>query len=253
MGLLRIQQELAAILMEPPARAAFAKDPRGSLRARGLRGRDLDLLAGLIADDLAYFAERRNIDRLQALRADAPRAMRVLEVLPGRARPYFRACPYSLEDPVAETRRLAAWCKAAARQGEAPGLLADLAAFDSAALRLAGTRPPASRASKLPRRAPGVVLLTLSSSIAPVLRGGDPAAARPGPSFMALHRTEDDVLWYALDALDHRLLRSARGQVAEGAWLKAAAAATGRSVAAARRAQAELARKGLLSPRAPAA
>jgi hypothetical protein len=251
MALLRMQQALAAILLEPQARKAFADDPRAALEAQGVAGRDLALLATLDADDLAYFAERRNIDRLQALRADAPRAMRLLETLPGRAKPYLRAFPYSLEDPLAETDRLARWIRSAAADGSAPAALADLAAFDAAALRLAALAPSKGRASRRPSRAPGLVLLRQETDIRPFLRGDRPARAAPRrASLLALQRTEDDVLWHALDALDHELLRRADGRRLERTWLRQAAAAAKASLEQAREAAAALRREGLL--RAPA-
>lgn len=253
-GLLRIQQELAAILMEPNARKAYAQDPRGSLMARGVKGRDLELLSKLVPDDLAYFAERRNIDRLQALRADAPRATRLVETAHGRLNAYFRAFPYSLEDPLAETDRFARWCKAVAREGTFPAVLPDLAAFDAAVLRLMGAKARAAQPSRRPRRAPGVKVLRLGHLISPALRTGDAKQAKPGPAAMALHRTADDVRWYGLTALDSALLRAADGKVSEAAWLKAAAATTGSTVAAARKAARALVGDGLLAPAAsPAA
>jgi hypothetical protein len=247
MALLRVQEALAAILMEPESRRAFAHDPRTALEAQGLAGRDLELLATLDADDLAYFAERRNIDRLQALRADAPRAMRLLETLPGRAKPYLRAFPYSLEDPLAETDRLARWSRAAATEGSVPAALADLAAFDAAALRLGALAPPKAKPSRRPSRASGVLLLRQETDIRRLLAGDAPAHTAPRrPSFLALQRTEDDVLWHALDALEHELLRLADGRKLEPTWLRQAAAAAQATVEESRKAAADLRKEGLL-------
>jgi hypothetical protein len=246
MGLLRIQQELAAILLEADARKAFARDPRGSLKARGVRGRDLKLLASLDPDDLAYFAQRRDVDRIHALRADASRAVHLLET--GGLKAYFRAHPYSLEDPRAETDRFARWCKAAAREGLGPPVLPDLAAFDAAVLRMLGEPARATRPSKWPRRAPGVRLLRLGHAIGPALRSGDHRKARPGAATMALRRTPDDVYWQGLTPLEEALLRSADGKATEAAWLKAAAAAGQSSLAAARTEARGLVRAGLLAP-----
>ena len=248
MTLQRIQEELAAILMEPAARKAFAQDPRGSLKARGVKGRDLDLLAGLVADDLAYFAERRNIDRLQALRADAPRSTALLEAAHGRLNAYFRAFPYSLEDPLDETNRFARWCMGAAAEGTVPPVLPDLAAFDAAVLRLVRSKAKATKASDRPRRAPGVRILRLGHAIGPALRSGDAAQAKPGPASIALHRTEDDVRWYGLTPLDEALLRTADGTRTPTAWLKMAATSAGTTVAKARKAARELVDDGLLAP-----
>lgn len=248
MGLLRIQQELAAILLEPEAGKAFAKDPAGALKARGVKGRDLKLLAGLDPDDLAYFAQRRAVDRAHALRADAPRATHLLETVGLNA--YFRAHPYSLEDPRAETDRFAGWCKAAtaARDGRVPPVLADLAAFDAAVLRMLGEPARATRPSKWPRRAPGVRLLRVGRAIGPALRTGDHRKARPGAATVALRRTPGDVYWQGLTPLEEALLRSAGGKATEAAWLKAAASAGGSSLAAARKAARGLVRAGLLAP-----
>jgi hypothetical protein len=252
MGLLKVQQELAAILMEPAARKAFRDDPAGSLRARGVRGRDLQLLAGLVPDDLAYFAERRNIDRLQALRADAPRSTRLFEDAHGRLNAYFRAHPYSLEDPRKETERFARWCRqAVAREGSLPAVLPDLAAYEAAVLRLLVAKPKAATANRRPRRAPGVKLLRLRHRIGPALRADDPRKAEPAGAagaWMALHRTADDVCWFGLSAVEAALLRSASGNASEAAWLKAAAAAAGTTPVQARKAARELAADGLLCP-----
>jgi hypothetical protein len=245
-GLLRIQQELAAILLEPEARKAFAKDPRGALKARGVKGRDLKLLAGLDPDDLAYFAQRREVDRAHALRADAPRAAALLETMGLKA--YFRAHPYALEDPRAETDRFARWCRTAAREGMAPPVAADLAVFDAAVLRMLADPARATRPSKWPRRAPGVRLLRLGHTIGPALRSGDHHDAKPGDATVALRRTPDDVYWQGLTPLEEALLRSADGKATEAAWLKGAATASQASVAAARKAARGLVRDGLLAP-----
>jgi len=246
MSLLRLQEELAAILMEPHARKAFASDPRKTLSARGLSGRDLDLLAALDADDMAYFAERRNIDRLQALRADAPRSVPMLESLPGRVKPYFRACPFALEDPLAETDRFAQWCKAAAIDGGAPTLLADLAAFDATALRLSGRAPLTDRASTRPCTSKNVELLRLSNILPPFLRSGDPSDAVAGRSVLALQRTHDDVLWHELDQLDLELLRLANGRRSEAQWITVASSAAKATKAETLHAAARLLEKGLV-------
>ena len=252
MGLLKVQQELAAILMEPAARKAFRDDPEGSLRARGVRGRDLRLLAGLVPDDLAYFAERRNIDRLQALRADAPRSTRLFEEAHGRLNAYFRAHPYSLEDPRDETDRFAKWCRQVVdREGTLPAMLPDLAAYEAAVLRLLIAKPRAAAPSRRPKRAPGVKLLHLRHRLGPGLRADDPRKAEPaghGGAWMALHRTADDVRWFGLSGLDAALLRSASGKATETAWLTAAAKNVGSTARAARRAADELRADGLLAP-----
>lgn len=252
MSLLKIQEELAAILMEPQARKAFASDPRKALAARGLSGRDLDILASLDANDMAYFAERRNIDRLQALRADAPRSVPFLESLPGRAKPYFRAFPFSLEDPQAETDRFAQWCKGAAIDGGAPTLLADLAAFDATALRLTGQPPLKDRASTRPCASKNVVLLQLSNVLPPVLRSGDPSDAVSGRSVLALQRTHDDVLWHELDQLDFELVRLANGRRAEAQWITVASSVAKETKAETMHAAQHLLQKGLVVQAKPA-
>ncbi|MHB1261623.1 MAG: hypothetical protein ACYC2H_07885 [Thermoplasmatota archaeon] len=266
MGLLRIQQELAAILMEPQARKAFAKDPHALLAARGIKGRDRTLLASLVPDDLAYFAERRNIDRLHALRADAPRATRLLESAHGRLNAdgeltaassrqtplglsaYFRAYPYSLEDPVAETARFARWARGAARAGDVPALLPDLALFEATALRLLKAKAKAPRPSPRPRRAPGVRVLRMGHALGPALGSGDAAKAGPGPAAMALRRTGDDVLWQGLSPLEAELLRTADGKRPEPSWVKTAAKACGASLPAVRKAARGLVADGYLAP-----
>jgi hypothetical protein len=248
MPLLKVQEELAAILMEPAARKAFRADPEGSLRSRGVRGRDLDLLAGLDADDLAYFAERRNIDRHQALRADAPRSVELLQSAHGRLNAYFRAHPYSLEDPKLETDRFARWCRDAARDGTVPAVLPDLARFEAAVLRLLGTKARTATPSARPRRAPGVRLLRLGHRLGPLLRSGKAKDAEAGPATMALRRTPGDVRWNGLTELEAALLRAADGKHTEAAWLKAAAAATKSSLAQAQSAARDLRSEGLLAP-----
>jgi hypothetical protein len=247
-GLLKIQQELAAILLEPAARKAFAEEPRGYLRKRGVKGRDVELLASLVPDDLAYFAERRNIDRHHALRADAPRSVRLLESAHGRPNSYFRAFPYSLEDPRDETDRFARWCKAAAHDGILPAVLPDVAAFEAAGLRMIAQPFRPAKPSAKPKRAPGVKVLRLRHRIGPVLRTGNAAAANPGPTVMALVRSADDVHWFVLPPLQAMLLLSADGRRTPATWLKAAAVATSATVAQARKAAAALARDGLLAP-----
>lgn len=248
MGLLRIQQELAAILMEPQARKAFAKDAQALLAARGVTGRDRALLAGLVPDDLAYFAERRNIDRLHALRADAPRATRLLESAHGRLNSYFRAFPYSLEDPVQETTRFARWARGAAKAGDAPALVADLALFEATVLRLLKTAGRQARPSSRPRRAPGVRVIRMGHALGPALRSRDARQAKAGPAAMALRRTGDDVLWQGLSPLEATLLRTADGKRPEGSWLRVAARACGASLPAARRAARGLVADGYLAP-----
>lgn len=271
MGLLRIQRELAAILMDPQARKAFAKGPEGHLAARGVTGRDRTLLAGLVPDDLAYFAERRNIDRLHALRADAPRATHLLESARGRLNAdgeptaassrqtplglsaYFRAFPYSLEDPVRETARFARWARGAAKAGEVPALLPDLALFEATALRLLRSRARASKPSRRPRRAPGVRVLRLGHALGPALRSGDAQKAGPGPAAMALRRTADDVLWQGLSPIEAGLISTADGRTAEDPWLRQAARAAGTDMAAARKASQGLVAAGYLMPLTQAA
>lgn len=248
MGLLRIQEELAAILMEPQARKAFAKDPGALLAARGVRGRDRALLISLVPDDLAYFAERRNIDRLHALRADAPRATRLLESAHGRLNAYFRAFPYSLEDPVLETVRFARWARGAAGAGDVPALLPDLALFEATVLRLLRSKGRTAQPSRRPRRAPGVRVLRLGHALGPALRSGDAGKARAGLAAMALRRTADEVLWQGLSPLEAELLRTADGRRPEAPWLKAAAKACRASPGAVRKAARGLVADGYLAP-----
>lgn len=101
-------------------------------------------------------------------------------------------------------------------------------------------------ASANPRASKGVTVLRLGHRLGPALRSGDPADAVPGPSAMALQRTDDDVLWHALDPLDAELLGLADGRRTELRWIRTAAQAASETEATARVAAAELMEKGLI-------
>lgn len=253
MTLHAVQSELARILLEADASRKFAHDPASYLRARGVQGRDLDLLAALDADDLAYFASRRNIDRIVALRADAPLATDALRRTKGNLNRYFRAFPYSLEDPRLEIQRFASWARKVAARGGIQPIVADLAAYEAEVQALLATQARKARPSKHPRIAPGVRLLHLETSIADVLLERPARASPAGPASMALHRTATEVLWFVLDPLDVALLDSADGATPQKQWITAAANRTSSSPAQAREAFAVLAAQDLLAPLTTAA
>lgn len=250
MGLLEVQQALAAVLMQPAERKAFAQAPRDTLRKMGLKGRDLDLVAGLDADDLAYFATRRNIDRHHALRADAPLSVRLLEDTRGRVQAYFRAHPFSLEDPVQETARFARWARQAAKDGTAPALLPDLAAYEAAALKLMGTACKPTRPSRNPKRAGGQTYLMVAHLLHEALRAKGTPKARPGTAFVVIKRLPDDIRWHVVTDLEAALLDGADGKTPEKAWLANAAKSTTSTLTQAKQAAAGLWKDGLLAPQA---
>jgi hypothetical protein len=248
MGLLEQQEALAAILMQAPQRKSFATDPQGTLRALGLKGKDLDLLATLDADDLAYFATRRNIDRHQALRADAPLTMRLLESTRGRVQAYFRAHPFSLEDPRDEVVRFARWCVRAAKDGTVPALAPDIARYEAAVLRLLTQPAKAIRPSAKPKRTPQQVRFEAAHRLHEALRSEGAPKATPGVSYVVVHRVPDDVKWHIVTALEAALIDSADGKRTEQSWLAAAAKAAGATVAQAKAAAAGLRKDGLIAP-----
>jgi hypothetical protein len=246
MSLLQLQQELARLLMEPEARQSFARSPKAHLTQRGVKGSNFDLLASLVPDEIAYFAQRRNVDRHQALRADAPRAVAQLEAEHGRLNLYFREHPYALEDPLAETAVFARWTRRHARQGTVSHAVADLAAFEAAVLALYRKTYRPTPATTKPRRATGARLLRLQTNLAIQLRRTKGVTAM-GPNWMALLRVEDDVRWFALSDVETHLLRRATGQRTWQQWLQSSPYPIRATTQAAR----ELIRDGLLAPRAP--
>lgn len=249
MGLRAQQQALAAILMQAEERKAFAADPRAALRRLGVRGKDADLLASLDADDLAYFATRRNVDRHQALRADAPITMRLLEATRGRVQAYFRAHPFSLEDPRDELIRFARWCMHAARDGTVPALAPDLARYEAAVLRYATQEPKPVRASAKPKRTPQQVRFTAAHRIADALRADGVPTAPPATCHVVVHRAQDGVRWHVVTPLEACLIGAADGKRSEESWLRLAARESGATLADARRAAAGLRKDGLVAPR----
>lgn len=250
MSLLKLQRELAALLIEEPARRAFAEAPRAYARRR-LAGKDAALLASLDPGDVGYFASRRRIDRLAALRVDVPRAAALLEGRGDHLR-YFRAHPYALEDAVKEAARLARWAAQAARKGQVPPLAADLARYEAAHLALRARAPRPARPSAAPRRAPGLVLLALAHDLGPALADDGPPAAPARRCLVALHRTTDGVEAGEVRPLVWHLLKRADGRRSAASLARQAAEAAGTSAAAATRALRALRREGVLSP-APAA
>lgn len=251
MGLLAQQEALAVVLMDPARRKAFAADPKATLRALGLAGQDLALLATLDAGDLAYFATRRNVDRHQALRADAPLTVRLLEATRGRVQAYFRAHPFSLEDPRAEVLRFARWCVAAAKDGTVPALAPDLARYEAAVLKLSKQDARPLRASAKPRRAPQQVRFTAAHRLAEALRSDGVPKARAGVAHVVVQRVPADVRWHIVSPLEAELIEAADGKRSEATWLKAAAKAAGATLAQARSSAAGLRGDGLIRPRPP--
>lgn len=251
MTLLKLQRELAALLMEEPARQAFAAGKRRYVRQRGLAGKDARLLASLDADDVGYFASRRAIDRRGALRLDLGRTTALLEQGDGLFR-YFRACPYALEDPVKEAKRVAAWAVKAARKGQVPALVADLARYEAADLALRAAAPRTARPSRHPRRAPHVVLLRVGHDLAPVLDEDGSLEAEARPAHVVLWRGPEGVHGGKVPPVVAELLRRADGRTPEAALVREAARASKTAVSGAKRALAELRKEGLLSPARPA-
>lgn len=237
MGLRAVQRQLAALLMEESELRAFAASPAAFLRARRQRGNDARLLAALDANDLAYFASRRRIDRGVMLAADLPRTAGLLGAR-GLV-PYFRANPYALEEWAAEATRFAGW---ASRQHE-PAVLGDLARFEFAELRLMRREWKSTPPSRQPRRAAGLVLLALGHRV------DGPSTGRRGPSFYALLRQPNDVTWFRYGKLEHALLRTADGRRGESAWLGQAAKMSGTTTTEAGAAARLLRNEALLAAR----
>lgn len=246
MSLLKLQRELAALLMEEPARRAFAEAPKRYAGKR-LHGKDAQLLASLDPADVGYFASRRAIDRRGALAMDLPRTTALLEEH-GRLLPYFRDHPYAIEDPLREVRRAARWCKAAARKGTIPALAADLAAYE-AAHNVLRTKPHRHAApSTRPRRAPGVVLLDLGHDISVALDEESPLEAPARPCFVLLHHGHDGIVAGEVPEVAWQVLRLANGRRTDEQLIAAAAKAAGVPRAKAARALAEGRREGVLAP-----
>lgn len=247
MSLLRLQRELAALLMEEPARRAFAAGKQRYARQRGLRGKEARLLASLDAGDVGYFASRRQLDRRSALRVDMTRTTALLEERDLLLR-YFRAVPYALEDPVKEAKRVASWAVKAARKGHIPGLAADLARYEAADLALRARPHKAAKPSRHPRRAPGIVLLRLGHDIAPALEGGtfDVEARR---CHVLVWRGPEEVKAGEMPAVVAHILRLADGKRPEARLVTAASRAAGLPPGPAKRALAELRAEGLVSLR----
>ncbi len=250
MSLLDVQAALATILMEGPRRKAFADDPRATLKALGLKGRDLDLLAAVDANDLAYFATRRNIDRHQALKADAPMTVALLEATRGRLQAYFRAHPFSLEDPRRETERFAKWCAKAAQDGTVPALAPDLARYEAAVLRLLGRKGRMAKPSARPCRTPDQVRFVAAHRLHDALRGDGVPKAKAGKTFVVVRRVPGDVQWHVITRVEAVLVELADGKRTEAAWLRAAATRAGATVARAKAAAAGLRKDGLIAPAA---
>jgi len=248
MGLRAQQEALAAVLMQPAERKAFAADPEGTLRALGLRGRDLALRSALDPDDLAYFATRRDVDRHQALRADAPLTVALLEATRGRVQAYFRAHPFSLEDPRKEVERFARWCMKAARDATVPALAPDLARYEAAVLRLLGQDARAAKPSARPRRTPQQLRFTAGHRLLFYLRSRGVPEASAGETHVVVQRVPGDVKWHVVTPLEATLVELADGKRTEAAWLRAAAREAGATLEQAKRAAAGLRRDGLLAP-----
>lgn len=248
MPLQAMQEALALVLMDGTARQAFAKDPTGTLRRLGLKGNDVTLLSTVDANDLAYFATRRNIDRHQALRADAPLTMRLLEGTRGRVQAYFRAYPFSLEDPQKETARFAEWCKQAAKDGTVPALAPDLARYDAGVLRLL-TRPyREAKPSARPKRVAGLIRFQAAHRLQDALRSDGVPKARPGPVHVILQRTPDDIRWNIVTPLEATLVALADGKRTEAQWLREAQQRHGGTRTAITKVAAQLRRDGLIAP-----
>ena len=248
MSLLAVQHALATVLMQAPERATFAKDPAGTLRRLGLTGKDLRLLATVDVDDLAYFATRRNVDRHQALKADAPMTVALLEATRGRVQAYFRAYPFSLEDPRRETERFAKWCRKAAADGDVPALAPDLATYEAAVLRLMTRAPRAAKPGPKPRRTPDQVRFVARHRLHEALRGDGVPKARAGETYVVVRRVPGDVTWHVVTPLEAALVECADGKRTEAAWLKDAARLADATVADAKAAAAGLRKDGLITP-----
>jgi hypothetical protein len=237
--------------LEEDARRAFAKDPEGWAHARGLRGAEARLLAGLDAGDVGYFASRRQIDRRAMLAADVPKAA-ARAIHEGALLAYFRAHPYAIEDPLREAARFAAWARQAARAGRLSAFAADLAAYEAAELRLRSLPARAAKPSARPRRAPRLRLLRFGHDLAPALRArGVPREGAARPCFVVLARTPEGVEGGEVSPLVFHLLRAANGRRSDAEVARAAARLAGRPPAEAARVLAQLRREGALAPRPP--
>jgi hypothetical protein len=246
-SLRKLQEELASLLLEEPSRRSFARGRTRHVRGRGLRGKEATLLASLDADDVAYFAARRAADRRSALAADLPRTYQALDEA-GKLPAYFRAHPYALEDPLREAARAAGWC-ARPEGARVPAWIADLAAFEHAHLALLAKPFRAARASRRPRRAPGVVLLRLGHDLAPALSRG--RGGRSRATYAALVRRPGDVEAGEIPALDFHVLRAADGRRTDAQVLAAAARRASATEPKARASLRRLQRDGWLCPTSP--
>ncbi len=238
MPLAKLQEQLATLLMEEPARRSFAKSPRAHGRRQGLASRDAALLAGLDPNDLAYFAARRDVDRFVMLQAGLPRTAAAFGAR--GLLPYLRRYPYALANPMFETARVARWVASA--HGPT-GFRAEVARFELEQLRL--TKLPARAAKPRPRptRAPGVVPMRFAHRVDRATPG------RPGTYHFALLRQPTDVTWFRYGVLEATLVETASGGLTEASWERQAARRAHCPTAAANRAARRLRRVGLLAPR----
>lgn len=240
-GLAQVQSELAALLMEPGRLESFEKDPRGHLRKARLSGKDLDLLAGLPVEGARFFAQRRLIDRAGYLRSDLPYSFKHLHQ--HAVQSYFAAFPYAFEAPMKEVTRFAKWARSAVRPGLVSPLANDVLQVEAAAVQLFHKPHKPTPRNRHPKRAPGIRVLHL---------GHDPEhfmhdhawTPEPGSFTLVLHRDEDDVEAYDLEAPALALLKKANGRRTEADLLDAM---TKHSRADLRRALRELRSLGLLS------
>lgn len=213
MTLARVQEELAALLMEPGRLDAFAADPKAYARKAGLKGKDADLFAGLPAEGARYFAQRRRIDRFAYLRGDLPHGVALLDREVGLAA-YFGAHPYALEEPMKEVARFAKWSRAAARAGSIPAFVRDVVLVEAAAVLLMHAPHRVARRSVRPRRAPGVHLVRVAHDPEHFLHDHAWTPA-PGDFTVVLQRVPGDVENPVLKPAELDALRAATGRLTE--------------------------------------
>ncbi|MHB8633696.1 MAG: hypothetical protein ACYDBQ_07010 [Thermoplasmatota archaeon] len=231
-----LQAAVAALCMDEGALDAWAADPAGFARRWGLAGPGLRMLSGLHAQDVAYVAAQRRIDRSSQLCGLLPETM--ARISAAQARSYFKAHPYPRADAVQEAARFAKWCQRAVLDCMAP----DLARLESALATLGRGR--ARRGGRRPGLARAVVVLELRHDVSGYGRGARKGHALHRATCLALVRTPAGVERYRLTGADRELALRAR----DGQEAQAGARHSGKVTGAHAAARLRLAAAGILAP-----
>lgn len=135
MSLGPLQQAIGALLCEADAIEAFARDPQGWARGRGLAASDVRILAGIRPPAMQAFHDIHERDRRSTLEAIFPLTLERIGPSPVRA--YFDEHPYGDDLFLAEALRFAAFLgKKGAEEGRAV-----LAAYEAARFQLLADAP----------------------------------------------------------------------------------------------------------------